>query len=104
MHEAPFAVELFRNIGDFMYAAALECSYKMHGATQNSFAQPIHLAVERGTIVLDLTPYWNRIVSTLQRARPNDVELTVALLRGIGDLVYAIADFLDRAEPKRLPK
>jgi hypothetical protein len=103
MHEPPFAVALFRDIGDFMRAAAdcVEQSTLAASDGQPRFSEPQLLVTEHGVVVLDLTPYWNRIVSTLRRQRPKDTKLVVALLRGFGDLVYAIADFLER-NPKGL--
>lgn len=96
MGEALFAVELFRNIGDFMYAAAdnLEGSDEPKTTAHKTFSQPMSLATDTGAIALDLTPHWKQIVSTLEYPWPNDLALVIALLRGIGDLVYAIADFL----------
>ncbi len=73
-------------------------------AALNCRRQPVerhHLAGRPWPIVLDLTPNWHRILSTLQRARPRGGKLAVALLRGLADLTYAIADFLDRPERPR---
>ena len=98
MHEPPFEVALFRDIGDLMHAAAdsVERSTPVATAGYSHSSEPLPFAVERVAVVLDITPCWNRIVATLRRARPNEAKLAIALLRGIGDLVYAIADSLER--------
>ena len=49
--------------------------------------------------MLDLTPNWHRIVSALQRMRNNvTTAITAELLYGIADLIYAIADYVNRRE------
>jgi hypothetical protein len=58
-----------------------------------------HLVGRRWPIVLDLTANWHRIVSVLQRNRRRDNRFVVELLRGIADLIYAIADFLAGPQP-----
>lgn len=60
-----------------------------------------HLGRRRWSIVLDLTPNWHRIVSTLQRVRGRiSQSLMAELLYGIADLIYAIADHLKHSEEK----
>jgi hypothetical protein len=50
-------------------------------------------------IVLDLTPNWHRIVSAAQRMRKGVTTGKMAeLLYGIGDLIYAIADYVNQCE------
>ncbi len=58
-----------------------------------------HLGGRRWKIVLDLTPNWHRIVSALQRLRKGVSTGKMAeLLYGIGDLIYAIADYVNQCE------
>jgi hypothetical protein len=58
-----------------------------------------HLGGRRWTIVLDLTPNWHRILSALQRMRKGvTTGNTAELLYGIGDLIYAIADYVNACE------
>ena len=73
-------------------AARVLCADHAGGPTERH-----HLAGRLRQIVLDLTPNWHRIVTVLQRTRrEEDTSLSVALLCGIADLLYAIADYLRR--------
>jgi len=75
-------------------AATVLCADDAAIACGRELVERHHLAGRSWPIVLDLTPNWHRIVSTLQRARRTDHKFVVALLCGIADLIYAIADFL----------
>jgi hypothetical protein len=58
-----------------------------------------HLGRRGWNIVLDLTPNWHRVLSTLQRLRGRMTNCLMAeLLYGIADLIYAIADYLKNRE------
>ncbi len=64
-----------------------------------------HLGGRGWNIVLDVTPNWHRVLSALQRMRKSVTkESTAELMFGLGDLHYAIGDYLERKEDDEAAK
>jgi hypothetical protein len=79
--------------------APVRCADHAAIAAGNKLAEGHHLGRRGWNIMLDLTPNWHRIVSALQRMRNNvTTAITAELLYGIADLIYAIADYVNRRE------
>ena len=58
-----------------------------------------HLGGRSWKIVLHLTPNWHRVFSALQRLRKGMSHGDIAeLFCGLGDMMYAIADYLKKPE------
>jgi hypothetical protein len=79
--------------------APIHCADHAALAGGKKLAERHHIGGRRWNIVLDLTPNWHRIVSALQRMRKGvTIGKMAELLYGIGDLIYAIADYVDHCE------
>jgi hypothetical protein len=81
---------------DLAQILCADCAAK---AYDRDDAERHHPGGRRWDIVMDLTPNWHRVVSALQRMRKgaNNSDMS-ELLYGIGDLIYAIADYLAKGE------
>ena len=89
----PDALKLDANL------APIRCADHAALAGEKKLAERHHIGGRRWNIVLDLTPNWHRIVTALQRMRKGATHGKIAeLLYGIGDLIYAIADYVARQE------
>lgn len=79
--------------------APIRCADHAAIAAGKNRAERHHVGGRRWKIVLDLTPNWHRTVTALQRMRKDGTTGKVAeLLYGIGDLIYAIADYVNQCE------
>jgi hypothetical protein len=79
--------------------APIRCADHAALAARQNVAERHHIGRRSWNIVLDLTPNWHRIVTALQRMRKGVTYRKMAeLLYGIGDLIYAIADYVARQE------
>jgi hypothetical protein len=79
--------------------APVRCADHAAAAAQKRRTERHHPGGRRWKIVLDLTPNWHRIVSALQRMRKGaTIGKMAELLYGIGDLIYAIADYVNQCE------
>ena len=79
--------------------APVRCADHAAAAENRGSTERHHPGDRRWKIVLDLTPNWHRIVSALQRMRKGvTTGNTAELLYGIGDLIYAIADYVNSCE------
>ncbi len=79
--------------------APVLCADHAAVAAEKNDSERHHPGGRRWKIVLDLTPNWHRIVSALQRLHKGVTTGKMAeLLYGIGDLIYAIADYVNQCE------
>ncbi len=79
--------------------AQIRCADHAAAAGGRKGPEQHHPGGRRWKIVLDLTPNWHRIVSAMQRMRRGVTTGKMAeLLYGIGDLIYAIADYVNQRE------